>query len=136
MSAPLFEIAEYYDKLAGVYDELYGQEQIVKYLKALAYVKGDRVLDVGCGTGLGASVLRPRYVVCVDVSLGMLRRAASRGALIDVVAADAYKLPLRPRGFDAALAITVFERLEDAGALREFADVVVAETLGRWLILG
>lgn len=130
----LLEIAEYYDKLAGVYDELYGQEQVVKYLKALAYIKGERVLDVGCGTGLGASVLSPRYVLCVDISLGMLRRARDIG--VDVLAADAYRLPIRPRSFDAALAITVFEKLEDAGVLREFADVVVAETLGRWLVLG
>lgn len=127
-------LAEYYDKLADVYDELYGQEQTVKYLKALAYVSGSRIVDVGCGTGIGTGLLSPRYVLCVDISLGMLRKAAARGLDIDLLAADAYLLPLRRRSFDTALAITVFERLEDSRVLADFAEVVVAETLGRWLV--
>ncbi len=135
MDADTRRVAEYYDNLAEIYDELYGQEQMVKYLKALAYIEGDRVVDVGCGTGIGIPFLSPRYVLCIDISLGMLRKAIARSLDADMLVADARLLPLRPRSFAAALAITVFERLEDAAALRAVADVVVAETLGSWLIL-
>ncbi|MEZ0248027.1 MAG: class I SAM-dependent methyltransferase [Thermoproteus sp.] len=127
------ELIEYYDNLSRTYDELYGQEQIVKYLKASAYIAGDRILDAGCGTGLGAALLRPRYVVCADISGGMLERAKGRG--LDVLMADLRLLPLRPKSFDAALAITVFEDVNDARILLMYADMVVAETLGVWLVL-
>ncbi|MEL9990992.1 MAG: methyltransferase domain-containing protein [Thermoproteus sp.] len=127
------ELVEYYDNLSRTYDELYGQEQVVKYLKASAHIIGDRILDAGCGTGLGAALLRPRYVVCVDISRGMLERARSRG--LDVLMADVRLLPLRPKSFDTALAITVFENISDARILSTYADVVVAETLGVWLVL-
>lgn len=129
-------LIEYYDKLSESYDELYGEEQRVKYLKSLAFVEGERVLDVGCGTGLGLPYLGGRYVLCLDISLGMLRRAVARGGdLVDFLVADAYRLPLRAKAFDVALAITVFENAADAERLLEYADAAVAESLGRWAVL-
>ncbi|MBP1449925.1 MAG: class I SAM-dependent methyltransferase [Thermoproteus sp.] len=129
-------LVELYDKLSAVYDELYGAEQAVKYLKALAFVRGDRVLDAGCGTGLGLPPLYGRYVLCLDLSVEMLKIAKSKDPDADFVAADAALAPLRPKSFSTALAITVFEDLDEASGLSAYADVVVAESLGRWLIRG
>lgn len=128
------DLIEYYDNLSEVYDDLYGGEQIVKYLKSLAYVRGDRVLDAGCGTGLGISVLYPRYVLCLDISLGMLKRALERGPNADYLVADVTLPPLRPASFHTALAITLFDDLREALRLAQYADIIVAERLGEWLI--
>lgn len=68
---------------------------------------GERVLEVGCGTGRVTSLLAPRVgpVVAVDLSPDMLRRARERfgsGAAVRLLRADVMQLPLRS-GFDLAV---------------------------------
>ena len=134
--AALSRVAEYYDKLSQFYDEVYRGEQVVKYLRARAVIgEPRRLLDAGCGTGIVAEVFPRSYVVCVELSEGMARRASERG--IDVVLGDAWMPPLRPCSFDAALSITVVEpgRLSEmAGVLTRYARVALAESLGEWAV--
>ena len=52
----------------------------------------DRVLDVGCGTGVLFSVLRTERIVGVDISSQMLYRAQAK-APVHLVQADAHILP-------------------------------------------
>ena len=86
--------------------------------------RGDRILDVGAGTGrfsrLAAEV---GAVVAADVSLPMLSRARRKGPFA-LVRADAHVLPFRTDAFDLALAVMVIHQLADyPRALRELARV-------------
>lgn len=88
------EIQAHYDRLAGSYDEnwAYSQEFINwmtdSIIDRLGPDQGDRVADIGCGTGLYAKGLAERStrVVCVDPSAMMLKQLPSDGAYIPVLA--------------------------------------------------
>jgi predicted TPR repeat methyltransferase len=87
------------------------------------------VCDVGCGTGLLGSLLRPlaRRLDGIDRSAGMLERAKDLGVYDDLAAADlATALTGRPAAYDVITAADVFVYIGDiapalvamAGALR------------------
>lgn len=93
---------EHYDALAATYDEhwLYSPEYVAdlaaRITAALDLQPTDRLVDVGCGTGLFARALRDRAglrapVVCADPSAGMLARMADTSGLT-LVHADAVAL--------------------------------------------
>lgn len=84
---------------------------------------GERVLDVGCGTGWLAAGLRRaglRDTVGLDVSAGMLGRARAAGAW-PLVQADAGRLPLADASVDV---------VAGRGVLHHVPDVEAA--LGEW----
>jgi SAM-dependent methyltransferase len=83
---------------------------------AVAPPTGARVLDVGTGTGLAASLAREALgpdgvVVGIDPSVAMLERAIGRG--LTVVAGMFPGLPFRTETFDAVLANLVLSHLPD-----------------------
>lgn len=89
---------------------------------------GERVLDVGCGTGwLAAGVrrLRPDVAVFgVDLSAGMLTEARRAGAW-PLVQAEADRLPLPAGSLQLVVARGVLHHLpEVASALREWRRVL------------
>jgi ubiquinone/menaquinone biosynthesis C-methylase UbiE len=93
-------------------------------------VNGPTVLDVGAGTGKNLPY-HPEgaRTVAVDISPRMLERAARRarrvGRTVDLVLADAERLPFRDGAFDAAAATFVFCSVPDPVAgLREVLRVV------------
>ncbi|MGH3827353.1 MAG: class I SAM-dependent methyltransferase [Pseudonocardiaceae bacterium] len=93
------ETRAHYDHLAPVYDQNWAYsldflEWMSGCILARLRVKhGDRVVDVGCGTGLYARRLAERTgsVVCVDPSVGMLERIPDDSRLV-VVRASAEDL--------------------------------------------
>jgi SAM-dependent methyltransferase len=113
-----------YDRHVG----RYGAE-LADGLMKFACIEGDeRVLDVGCGTGvLTAALARAvgaKNVAGIDVSRSALEtcRARVRGA--DVRLAGAEELPFGDNEFDAVLAQLVVTLVDDsAGAVREMARV-------------
>ncbi len=116
-------VVEYYDNLANSYLELYGLESLGGYHKAAYLVRrGSRVLDLGCGMGLGAGYFlgSSRYVG-VDVSLGMLRLAKAWDA--DLVCGDGEMLPLRDSSFDVVIMINVVDSEMGDALMREAARV-------------
>jgi arsenite methyltransferase len=77
---------------------------------------GDKVLDVGCGVGIGAVYLAEQFgcrVVGVDITPRMIQRAQERAERhgvterIDFRAADMHALPFADSRFDAAIAESV-----------------------------
>ena len=104
---------------------------------ALGVGEGERVLDVGCGTGgavraLAASVPQVGRVVGIDKSETMLAEARARTAEADASEApiefligDAHELPFPDNSFDAAYSLRVFEIIgEPRRALSEMARVL------------
>jgi len=93
----------YYDTIAPSYRELYGAEQMSKYLTSVRLPRRSRILDLGCGVGLlyeyaVSSGVEVELYVGVDLSfesLRALRARCSREGLAEAVAGDVDRLPLR-----------------------------------------
>lgn len=97
-----------------------GQTLTAQILKDLALNKKHHVLDIGCGTGATAALIKTHYgaeVTAVDYHEKMVQAAAERAALMNnpflVVKANAEKLPFQNAMFDAVLSesVSAFTRL-------------------------
>jgi ubiquinone/menaquinone biosynthesis C-methylase UbiE len=99
--------------------------------------RGERALDVGCGTGIYTSWLADLGVdaVGVDHDSAMLARAHEKAPGARLVEGDATALPFADGEFDLVLAVTVLcflDAVERAAAVREL--VRVARPEGRVVI--
>ncbi|CAN5806715.1 hypothetical protein BH23CHL2_BH23CHL2_19020 [soil metagenome] len=88
---------------------------------------GDRVLDVGCGTG--DDVLRMAGIVGIDLSETMIDQARARaresGLPVEFLQGSAYDLPFPDDSFDACRCERVLQHLDEPlEAIREMARVV------------
>ena len=116
--------AEAYDGFMGRYSRLLSAQ-----LADLASVRrGQRVLDVGCGTGAltGELVARlgPEAVAAVDPSESFVAATRARYPGVDVRRATAEAVPFPDGAFDAALAQLVVHFMQDPVAgLAEMARV-------------
>jgi SAM-dependent methyltransferase len=114
-----------YDRHAG----RYGRALALELIDFAGVAAGQRVLDVGCGTGqltkeLAATV-GAESVAAVDVSEPVLAVCRARVPTADVRVASAEALPFADGEFDAALAQLVVNLVDDPpGAVREMARVV------------
>jgi dolichyl-phosphate beta-glucosyltransferase len=83
------------------------------------------LLDVGCGGGAALATLgRDRTAIGVDLSLEILRMAGSRNQL-DLVQAEAAKLPFATESFSLVLALDSLEHHPNAARmLREIHEVL------------
>ncbi len=93
---------------------------------ALGLRPGDRVLDVGAGTGVSTEELSRSgaYAVGVDLSVGMLRAGRRARPAVPLLAGDALALPFGDATFDAVtISFALRNVVDTAGALRELARV-------------
>jgi ubiquinone/menaquinone biosynthesis C-methylase UbiE len=98
-------------------------------LEHLDLQAGERVLDLGCGTGPNFEALREAVgpegrVVGVDFSPGMVDRALQRvrhhgWANVEVICADAARVHLDPGALDAAIATSSLSAIADMSAAVE-----------------
>src|SRR4051794_3408632 len=92
--------------------------------EALGVQRGERVLDVGCGSGFYVSELLDQVgpqgaVTGVDGAAAMLALAARRTEghpNVELHEGDATKLPVPEGVYDAALSVQVLEYVPDTAA--------------------
>jgi ubiquinone/menaquinone biosynthesis C-methylase UbiE len=120
----------YYDDFSRTYDDprSSGYHAFVDDLETECvrrWLRGGRVLEVGCGTGQILARVRgfAPGAVGVDLSGGMLARARARG--LAVGQASATRLPFRDRSFDLVYSFKVLPHIPDLpGALAEILRVL------------
>jgi len=77
----------------------------------LGDVKGKTILDLGCGTGEGSTLLRKlgARVICVDIAEYAISVCRTKG--LDGVLAIAHRLPFSENSFDGVLFVDVIEHI-------------------------
>jgi demethylmenaquinone methyltransferase / 2-methoxy-6-polyprenyl-1,4-benzoquinol methylase len=127
------EVAEMFDGVAERYDLTntvlsFGQDRFWRRATraALALRPGERVLDVGAGTGISTEELgrSGAFAVGADLSTGMLRAGHRVRPEVPLLAGDALKLPFADGVFDAVtISFALRNVVDTAAALRELARV-------------
>jgi predicted TPR repeat methyltransferase len=87
-----------------------GPAQIVEALLRAGRTRFERVLDLGCGTGLMGQAIRPHagWLEGYDISGRMLARAQAKGTYDALHKRDLARLELTDESFDLILAADVF----------------------------
>lgn len=126
-------VLEKYEKLAPHYDRrwpFYVEATVRETLRRLELRPGERLLDVGCGTGvllqaLSASV-PDAELAGVDPSSPMLEEARTKlGEAILLKRSHAESLPFPDRAFDVVVSTNAFHYFpRPLGALEEMARVL------------
>lgn len=97
-----------FDRAAPVWDSFRMEDTLAPYKAALGRISAPvgHALDVGTGTGAGASAIRELFptadVVGVDVSPAMIAEARKLVPEVTFVEGDASKLPFDDESFDLA----------------------------------
>ena len=88
-------------------------------LRALRAAPGQRILDLGTGTGVFARALHAAgaRVVGVDQAEAMLREGRRRAPALSFVRGTIDRLPVPDASFDGACAVTVLEFVADPAAV-------------------
>lgn len=140
----LENVSANYDRLARTYDfwdrwvaePLAGMSGLrERTVAALHLAEGNRVLDIGCGTGLNLPLLVDAVgaagdVVALDYSQGMLDRARQKADRanwrnVTLVRGDAAKLEGVGEGFDAVMSTWALGIVEELpSALRQAVEVL------------
>jgi ubiquinone/menaquinone biosynthesis C-methylase UbiE len=130
------EVAEQKQLTSSAYDRWARVWNLARYTNGGIYRatlrqlddRHQRVLDVGCGTGLMSARLAAsgRRVCGVDLSAGMVARARRRaGDVAEFIQGDAEKLPAEIGVFDAVVNLISFHHYPNPGrALAEFRRVL------------
>jgi ubiquinone/menaquinone biosynthesis C-methylase UbiE len=111
-----------YDQLAAVYDQRFsgagvsGRTAVLRSL--VAERGGDRVLEVGTGTGHWLRGLEPCGCTLygLDLSAGMLRQAQAKGPGPELVRGDAHRLPFASQSVDLAFCVNALHHFVEPRA--------------------
>lgn len=107
--------------------------EIPAMLRALPVAKGCRMLEIGCGRGIGLAALgalcRPERLVGLDIDPQLIElardRLAHRGVTAELYVGDARRLPFENASFDVVVDFgTCYHIDQPDAALREVARVL------------
>ncbi len=120
-------MATYYDQIAPSYDELHGSEQLEKIHRCMHIIEpreGDRLLDVGCGTGISTEPWKcERHGI--DPSEELIRIAKKKRDSARYTVASAEEIPYPDKHFDILISITAIQNFQDISkAIREMKRVL------------
>ncbi len=127
----------WYSTLFGSYAHELEKELVLKFVGT---VRGKRILDVGCGTGLYTEILSDEggSVIGIDPSMDMLRIARGR-ARASYLRASAEALPFKDGAFDVVVSVLALCFVSNVGkALSEMRRAVrrggrlVMAVLNKW----
>lgn len=110
------DLQKRYDSTSNYYTGRYERIQKIKFGFFEEYLgESERILDVGCGTGLffEDTGLRDKFFVGVDFSADMLNLARERNPDCYFVCADADNLPFSDEIFDLTVSFTLLQNLPD-----------------------
>jgi SAM-dependent methyltransferase len=111
----------------GYFPDAIVREHEARYRWAARYVAGKAVLDVGCGTAYGCSLLARSgalHVTGVDIALPALEHGRQSG-VDGLVCANILQLPFGPSTFEVITCFEVIEHvLEQAALLQEIARLL------------
>jgi ubiquinone/menaquinone biosynthesis C-methylase UbiE/uncharacterized protein YbaR (Trm112 family) len=95
------------------------EREIVKYIKR--HARGERFLDLGCGTGFITRHIDFEYVLGMDINRWAIEKARSHvPGNVRFVVGDVENIPLASNAFDMVVCTDVLEHLLNPGkALRE-----------------
>ncbi|MFP3157820.1 MAG: methyltransferase domain-containing protein [Caldivirga sp.] len=128
-------VRELYERMGVGYLELYLRDSVEGYLSIVdgVGIRGVRVIDVGCGLGIGAGLLSglAGQYVCVDFACSILQYPA-RLPNVDVLCSDGSMLPIRDLAFKVAILLNVVNADIDGPQLineaRRVSELVLAKS--------
>ena len=108
------------------------EEHIARYAFAANFVRGQRVLDLGCGTGYGGALLQeaqPRRIIGADLELAALAVAGCQygDAFDGLFCLDAQALPFHSGVYDTVVCFETIEHVpQPSRLLSEVARILTA----------
>jgi SAM-dependent methyltransferase len=108
-----------YDAISDGYDRRYETAYrpdgiASKLLDLVRSVRAHSVLEVGCGTGHWLGVLQDHaFVVGMDLSSGMLQKAAELKGKLSLVQGDTSRLPFSRQSFDVVFCVNALHHFRD-----------------------
>ena len=116
----------YYNNIAKGYEELHKEEQLKKLKAIKKYLRinpEDKLLDVGCGTGLTTSCWNCKCYG-IDPSKKLLEIAKKKYKDIIFKQAPAEKIPFKDNFFDIVISVTAIQNFTNVEkALKEIKRV-------------
>ena len=110
----------YYNEISRGYEELYKEEQIKKlnfikeFLKKLKIKikESDKLLDVGCGTGLTTKFWPSKNKTGIDPAEKLIKKAKQKDENINYVIAPSENIPFKSNNFDVVVSITAIQNFQ------------------------
>lgn len=98
---------------------------------------GDRILDIGSGTGLVTCAIKRQtgFVVGLDASLHILQLAQKNNKAVNWICADVFRLPFKPNSFEKVFCNSLIQYFSEKKDLPRFIEEIKKVCTFNYLIL-